>query len=670
GITTLTLRLDNPLDTLRHDVRAWVDTTTASHLRLAPGDSASRPPVDITAGGAYNPYWRFVLADPPASSTRDTLRFLYETDGMQYFCEHVIDIEVILIEKSVICDLMGTDSLSIAQIQSRTQAQLHYTLTNTGTVTVDVHRYELSVTPAAGFSETGLISLDPLTRAGGSIDPGNDITLDWRLRALILRASRTTQCTVTAFDANDSALAVCTHEMFLEGLDGLVCTLTAGDSVHFNRTELRYDPEEITASFALENLLDTEESNIEAVIDLSQAARFVLAPTESASKTIAVIDSHSTANLTWRLIPQPAPQAESQEIVVRYKSEQMAEWRECRATVFIEAWPEEVSVACATGGHDSLYADTHEERFIPDPLHVSYTVTNTGTVPLTACEAAIILPPEFALAGSDSIQSFTAPEYANEPGGPVYEGTLLPNASCTRWWKITPTQALADADPKVIRWQWTSAEQGAQSGCERTIHIIPGNPPGIVLTPLHLYFEAERGGALPTEQQVQLWTGGGLAMPWTAQPSEWWLDAQPVSGSLSAQIAVQPNSTQLDEGAHGAEILFAATPSEHRVGITYVIRRSTGIGEPPAPASLTLDAWPQPVPGGTRLHVRIGGESGASCRLTLHDLLGRERMSRTVKSGRSVSIDLATAQLTAGVYLLRALSEDGTQAVRMVSVVR
>ncbi|MBN1446536.1 MAG: T9SS type A sorting domain-containing protein [Bacteroidetes bacterium] len=70
-----------------------------------------------------------------------------------------------------------------------------------------------------------------------------------------------------------------------------------------------------------------------------------------------------------------------------------------------------------------------------------------------------------------------------------------------------------------------------------------------------------------------------------------------------------------------------------------------------------------------RLHVRIGGESGQICRLTLHDLLGGERISREVESGRSVSIDLATVRLTAGVYLLRAVSEDGAQVVRMISVV-
>ena len=315
-----------------------------------------------------------------------------------------------------------------------------------------------------------------------------------------------------------------------------------------------------------------------------------------------------------------------------------------------------------------MFADWHEERFIPDPLHVFYSVTNTGTIPLTGCEATIVLPPEVVLAGSDSTQSFTAPEYANQPGGPVPEGTLLPGASCSRWWKITPVQSIADNDPRLVTWIWKSNEQGTASGCTHIVNIIPENPPSILLTPLHLYFEAERGEALPVEQHIQLWTGGGLAMPWTAQPSEWWLNAQPTSGSQAAQVAVQPNSTMFDDGAHGADLIFAATPTDRRVAITYVIRKSTGIESPAAPRVLTLDAWPQPVAAGTRLYIRIGGEAGGKCRLTMHDLLGRERLTRFAETASPVVVDLGAVQLPTGVYVLRAIAEDGAQATRMISV--
>jgi hypothetical protein len=519
----------------------------------------------------------------------------------------------------------------------------------------------------------GVTLLDAARQSGGALSPGGNLQRQWQLRAQALRPSRIPVFEVSAYEKGtstgmDSIVSVCTHAVFIEGMDGLICSMSAIDTVRFNRAMINYEPDTVMVQFDLENLLDTEETSIEAIIDLTQASRLVLPATEPASKTIAVIDSHDTAGLTWSLIPQPAPIAESQEITIRYRSDQQTEWKECLVNVFIEAWPEEISVACATGGHDTLYADSHYERFIPDPLHLSYTVTNTGTVALTGCEASIILPSEFSLAGSDSTQSFTSPEYANQPGGPEPEGTLLPGASCMRWWKITPAQNIADNDPRLVTWIWKSNEQGTESGCTHFVNIIPDNPPSILLTPLHLFFEAERGGALPVEQQVQLWTGGGLSMPWTAQPSEWWLDAQPTSGSQSTQIAVQPNSTLLDVGAHGADLLFAATPTDRHVAITYVIRKSTGIESPSTPGALTLDTWPQPVPAGSRLYVRIGGEAGGRCRLTLHDLLGRERLMRYAETASPVVIDLGALQLSTGVYLLRAIAEDGAQATRMISV--
>ncbi len=665
-IIACTLLLENPLDTIRRDVQAWADLAAAPHLGAAAGDSLSRPLFFIAPRFKRALNWRFRIAVPPSTHATDTIAFLYESDGIVQRCMHIV--EIVVIDENVTCTLEGPDTHSEANVSSGTPLTLHYTLTNTGTVKVDVDRYELAIIPAAGFPEAGLVSLDPLVRSGGTIDPGNAASLDWSVRALTLREARTALCTVTAYNAADSVLSVCTHDIAIEGVDGLICSLTADDTVRFNRTVVRYEPDTVAVQLTLENLLDTEETNVEASIDLTQAPRFLLAQAESASKTLASIDSHDTASLSWKLLPQTASVAEDQTVIIRYRSDEMSGWHECSTVIHIEAWPEEPGIACETGGHDSLYADAHYERFIPDPLHVSYTVTNTGTVALTDCEASIILPSEFSLAGSDSTQSFTSPEYANQPGGPVPEGTLLPGASCSRWWKITPAQNIADNDPRLITWVWKSNEQGTESGCTHIVTIIPENPPSILLTPLHLYFEAERGGALPVEQHIQLWTGGGLAMPWTAQPSEWWLDAQPTSGSQTTQIPVQPNSTMLDVGAHGADLLFTATPTDRHVAIAYVIRKSTGIESPAAPGALTLDAWPQPVAAGARLYVHIGGEAGGSCRLTLHDLLGRGRLTRYAETASPVVLDLGALQLSTGVYLLRAIADNGAQATRMISV--
>ena len=663
---TMNLRLVNPLDTVRLDMSAWANLDMAPHLRIASGDSLDRGPFGVTTTGVKALTWRFTLDIPPTITTSDTLRFMYEHDGMVSQCTHVLEIQVI--DATVQCHLTLEDSLREQDLLSLVHARVRYGLSNLGTVPVTVDHYALEIAPGTGSVQPGLLSLDPLVRGGGTIDPGKDVLLEWNLRPLLMHDARVALCTVLAYDSNDSILSVCTREIYLEGIESPLCRLRVVDTVRFHREVVRYEPDTVTVHLILENLLDTEETNIESAIDLTQAPRLVLVPSESASKSIAMIDSHATASLTWKLLPQPAPVAEDQQVTVRYRSDQMSGWKECSEVIHIEAWPEERGITCETGGHDSLFADWHEERFIPDPLHLSYTVTNTGTVALTGSEASIILPSAFSLAGSDSTQSFTSPEYANQPGGPVPEGTLLPGASCSRWWKITPAQNIADNDPRPITWIWKSNEQGTESGCTHIVYIIPDNPPGLVLTPLHLYFEAERGGALPVEQQVQLWTGGGLSMPWRAQPSEWWLDAKPTSGSQSTQISVQPNSTLLDVGAHGADLLFAATPTDRHVAITYVIRKSTGIESPAAPGVLTLDAWPQPVAAGALLYIRLGEEAGGSCRLTLHDLLGRERLTRHAETASPVVVDLGALQLPTGVYLLRAIAGDGAQATRMISI--
>jgi hypothetical protein len=149
-------------------------------------------------------------------------------------------------------------------------------------------------------------------------------------------------------------------------------------------------------------------------------------------------------------------------------------------------------------------------------------------------------------------------------------------------------------------------------------------------------------------------------MPWTAQSAEWWLDAQPQSGNNTATITVQPYSTLLDEGAHNTELAFAAMPVSRDVAVTYVIRKSTAAGDPARPQSLRLDVWPQPVPAGGILRVRIDGPAGSSYRLSLHDLLGRERMARDVAAAHMVELELGELSLTAGVYLLRVQSEEGS----------
>jgi hypothetical protein len=648
-----TLQLENPLDTIRTNVRAWLDLSSAPHLSPAPGDSVTRDPFTIGPAARVSPSWRMLISNPPASDTKDTLYFMYESDGIIQRCFLVVDI--VIIDESVVCSLTGPDSLTVAQLENREKTQIDYTLSNVGTVPVTVTRIDLAISPTSG-----VLPLDPLSQPGGTIAPSGDINRQWRLRPLALRNARTAHFDVTAYGSDDSVLSVCTHDMHIPGIDGLLCDITAPDSVRFIRDELRYEPDPVPVTLDLRNILDTEETQIEAEIDLANAPRFELATGETAIKTLASIDSNSSAQLQWLLRPLADINTEAQDITIRYRSLEQGVWKECRTAIVIAAWPRESTVRCAVSGHDSLHADAAYERLIPEPFEISYTATNTGTVALHNCAATIILPPEFELASDSATLSF---------------GELRPGDSNTRWWTLRTTSALSGYGAYPVNFSWRSDEQGSVTGCDHTVHIVSEASSGILFTPLHLHFEAERNDPLPAAQYIQLWTGGGLSMPWTAQGGQWWLNADPATGDHAARIAVQPNSTDLPIGLHSTALTIAgqAPNLPKDVAVTYEIR---GVLDTERRAAARLygmgPVWPQPVSLNGEARIGLSAHPGEYVRIVLYDALGREvallREGVMPESDGVLRIVPSALRLQPGMYFIRMIAAGGVETPGRASV--
>jgi hypothetical protein len=333
-------------------------------------------------------------------------------------------------------------------------------------------------------------------------------------------------------------------------------------------------------------------------------------------------------------------------------------------------------VRCTVSGHDSLHVDPAYERLIPEPFEVSYSVTNTGTVTLHNCEASIVLPQEFELDRGDIAQRF---------------GDIAPGNSVTRWWTLRTTSALSGFGAYQITWTWRSDEQGSGEGCEHTVYIVPEASSGIVFTPLHLHFEAKHNDPLPPAQYVDLWTGGGLSMPWTAQGGDWWLASDPASGDRASRLAVQPVSTALPIGWHATALTIAGqAPNLPRdIAVTYEIHAILSVqtpggrlqpggrlppGEhlPPGGRLLKLgEIWPQPVAihGEARVSVHI--PPGEYARITLHDALGREvvvlRDGVMPEAYAVLRITPSALRLQPGMYFIRMIVA-GSQVVRGVVV--
>jgi hypothetical protein len=664
------VRLENVLDTLISGLDARIDLGGIPELGLASGESAGRRWDYVQGGRDVTAHWALRVAEDVRAPVRVDVPVRYRCASDTTWRECIASMLLHPLHSDLYCGISLPATHPASLVESRAMIPLDYTLTNTGTVPAEVDRLELAIGPA----KSGLAALDPVTLSGTQLAAGALLPWNVRLRATILRATRTAMCTVTAYGKSaggeDSVLSVCDAAIDIEGVDGLRCAVTAPDTVRFDRDSLRYVPDPVPVVMDLSNVLDTGENAIEVEIDLSSSPRLTLADGEIARKTRARLDSHSTARFTWLLTPIAAATDDIQDIVIRYRSVEQGGWKECGATVVVSAWPEIVEITCSTGGHDSLFADAAYELIVPEPFQVSYTATNSGTVTLTGCAAAIVLPEGFALIGSDSIQSF----------GANATNSLAPGESATRWWTVMTTDQLQGFGSKDVAWAWSSDQQGSGTGCTHPVQVIPDPSSGIVLTPLRLYFEAELGGALPMAQAVKLWTGGRLSMPWTAQSDTWYIDLAPVAGDHAASISVRPNTTMLNTGMHASTITLAgAAPNLPRhVAVDYLITSLTGVEDEPTARAFTLGAvYPHPIPllGEARLLLRANGQASASgvrVRITLHDLLGRERAM--LHDGVITETDVlllrpAPMGLEPGNYLLRMLAPGGWSA-RMLTVVR
>jgi hypothetical protein len=645
--------LRNVLDTLVGGAEVELYLSDQTHLRMHPADTLRKPLGFIPPGSVRDARWQLELTQAPAQTVSVPVTVRYRCDGLPDWSECVKDIVLLPMSSDLLCTISAPSSLDAEEVVARQPVDLLATVGNIGVIAESIDRIDLAIGPDAGVT-----ALDPLSQPGGTLAANSDMGRQWRLRALVLRDSRNARFDVTAYGDGDSVLTVCTHDMHIPGIDGLLCDITAPDSVRFVRDELRYHPDPVDVRVTLRNILDERETGIEAELQLAAAPRLRLAPGRSYQQTLPRIDAGGSADFTWPLIPQAGDTDEIQEVIIRYRSVEQGDWKECMATIVIEGWPRIPALRCTVSGHDSLHVDPAYERLIPEPFEVSYTATNTGTVTLHNCEASIVLPPEFELDRGDITLSF---------------GDIAPGNTVTRWWTLRTTSALSGFGAYPIRWTWRSDEQGGGEGCEHTVHIVPEASSGIVFTPLHLHFEAERNDPLPAAQYVDLWTGGGLSMPWTAQGGDWWLAADPASGDRAARLAVQPVSTALPIGWHATALTIAGqAPNLPRdIAVTYEIHAILSVQTPGERLLKLGEIWPQPVPLNGEARISVNVPAGEYVRIMLYDALGRElallRDGVMPEAYAVLRITPSALRLQPGMYFIRMIVA-GSQAVRGVVV--
>lgn len=135
----------------------------------------------------------------------------------------------------------------------------------------------------------------------------------------------------------------------------------------------------------------------------------------------------------------------------------------------------------------------------------------------------------------------------------------------------------------------------------------------------------------------------------------------------------------IGDGLDGTPLALATTPdgwiavggafrSSGGVHMPYLARavlNTVGTADAPVPLGLELDVWPNPATNTAMARVRSAG----TARVALYDLTGRHvaTLTQQVLAGDTV-VDLPVRDLPAGVYVVRAITSEGSVAARLVVV--
>jgi uncharacterized protein (TIGR03437 family) len=175
------------------------------------------------------------------------------------------------------------------------------------------------------------------------------------------------------------------------------------------------------------------------------------------------------------------------------------------------------------------------------------------------------------------------------------------------------------------------------------------------VSPTTLSFTAQRGGANPQPQSVQVTASGASSIPWTATSSAAWLTVSPASGNTATNVSVAVNTAGLAAGNYSGQVSFVSgsgTPVAVSVSVN-VSETPAVIGVSPASLQFTTSVGVNPSP--KTLSVTNSGGGTLNWGATIFYSSSAGWLSVTPAFGvaptsAAVSVDVNAAVLRAGTY--------------------
>ncbi|MCZ7557456.1 MAG: cohesin domain-containing protein [Bacteroidia bacterium] len=299
----------------------------------------------------------------------------------------------------------------------------------------------------------------------GDLNPGQEISVTWLLRALPVFRSDTSQICVDVFDTFNRRTSCC-DTLILPAVRAPLfeadCTIIP-DSIHVNPNTGLYQPTEFFVDVLLTNIGTDPADSVYAEIIIADPDIQFIAPVTSRVLITPSFAANAQESVRWTLAPVPVQVERDIEITVRITSRNAATVSTICKVYIAAALKPEFECSAETLPADTLHYSIAILEY--DPLVFRATIRNNGTIAARNLEAAILLPSGIGL--------------------PLQESTLIrrsdPLGIDSVWtvsWSLQPL-ARREGTLDTIRVEFRSGNM--KTYCEDWIFII-GIPPVTVFT--------------------------------------------------------------------------------------------------------------------------------------------------------------------------------------------
>jgi len=269
-------------------------------------------------------------------------------------------------------------------------------------------------------------------------------------------------------------------------------------------------------------------------------------------------------------------------------------------------------------------------------------------------------------AGATACSYAIAPTSASVPAaGGTASVTVTAASGCT-WtavstasWITITSGASGSGNGTVNYTVGANSSAGSRAGtvtiAGQTFTVTQAAAATLNVSPTTLNFTAQRGGASPPVQGLQVTASDASSIPWTATSSAAWLSVSPASGNTPANVSVSVNIAGLAAGNHSGQVSFVSgsgTPVAVSVSVN-VSETPAVIGVSPASLQFTTSVGVNPSPQALSVTNPGGGTLNWGATIFYSSSAGWLSVTPAfgvAPTSAAVSVDVNAAVLRAGTY--------------------